>query len=291
MRIFKRLKIAYGAAIFFAITLFNGSYRGAQLVHIKAQRDEGINDRALKALLESPLASPFIQRDSFLQLRDADSLTLAAKKQYSDPDLSGYADWEYKLGGGSLSEQQRGQILEPLLDAVRRMPPDATLSEIGTGNGDVVAFIAKEFPTLQVIGVDFITQVAEKKYSSQSNAQWVSGYALNLIEGGHLNADLFWVSSTFCLMPPLELRRYINAIRDSGTSTVVVNEPSWGQLPLHNTGVAGSTHLEGIVWHHNYPALFGELGFNTVYQTFNAYRHPLSPRPEIRLAIGVYEVR
>lgn len=284
------LRTIYGASLLLGVCLIKGPYRGPQIAHMRAQRNNSFHDGAIKQCLEGFLASAFVEQHNYLQQKDADRLTQLAKEQYSDAGLSGYADDEWSKGGATLPEQQRGQVLSALAEAIRTLPPHSTLVELGTGNGDVAAHIAREFPESEVVGVDFITATAEKKHSSQENLKWVAGYALDLFETGKLRPDLVWGSSIFCLLPPRELRRYILCMRDSGTRLIVLNEPSWGKLDLGLKGIPRSVHLEGLVWHHDYPALLTEFGYRPTHQTFNPYKHPLSPRTDIRLAIGAYEV-
>jgi len=278
-----------GAGLVFVYSGFKGPYRGSQLAHIHAQRNQSMSDRALKKFLEGFVSTPFSQQRMYLEQRDKDSLTESVKLQYAGADLTWRTDYISSKGGDALFDEQRGQVLTPLLDSMQRLPAGASVMEIGTHTGDVVAYVAKQHPELTFTGVDFITSVAQKKHSALSNVKWVDGYALDLLESGSIRPDLIWGSSVWCLVPPRELDRYMRALRAVGTQVVVISEPSWGQLDLRGRNGARSIHLEGDVWHHDYPAMMEEMGYKTTYQTFHRYKHEASPRPDIRLAIGVYE--
>jgi len=148
----------------------------------------------------------------------------------------------------------------------------------------VIDHLAERFPSLRFIGVDLAVTTAESKQPERDNVEWVGGYALDLLEQDRLRADLVFASSTFVVLSPPELRRYVRALRQAGTRWVVLNEPTWGGYVQERDGVV-SRHLEGAVWYHNFAGYLAEGGYEPAEFQFRPYSHPASPRPDVSVLI------
>jgi SAM-dependent methyltransferase len=209
---------------------------------------------------------------------------MAAADYLGGDDLSGYGDETYDKGGERLEDQQRGLILPALSRRLETLSAGSVVAEIGTGNGDVIAYLAERYPSLSFVGVDLSVDTAQRKHPGRDNIEWRSGYALDLLERGELRADLVFASSTFVVLAPLELRRYVQAMGAAGVRCVVLNEPTWGGY-VQDEGAAVSRHLEGAVWFHNFAGYLAEGGYGPVKLKFQPYQHPVSPRPDVKVLL------
>ena len=278
------LRILAGAALYLACVLRGGFYRGHQRFYALAQEQSPAAPLAA-ALLTAPPMQLAVDYASMRAALPRDRISpMAAAEYLGGDDLAGYADETYDKGGADLTDQQRGLVLGPLQRRFVDLPAGATVAEIGTGNGDVVAYLAERHPALEFIGVDLSVATARRKHGRLENVEWVDGYALDLLDRGDLHADLVFASSTFVVLAPLELRRYAHALRAAGTRWVVLNEPTWGGYN-QDAGPAYSRHLEGAVWFHNFAGYLAEAGFEPTALDFRPYRHPASPRPDVRVLL------
>lgn len=243
--------------------------------------------RLVLSLLDGPLSSLCLdyqfQKENVLRSR----LSSRVIEQYSDDSLLGYGDWNFDKGGNTLQEQQRGQILPLLEKVILELDPAApqTIVEFGSGNGDVIAFLAKAYPIHSYIGVDFSVKVAEQKHANVSNLRFVKGYALDLLDGDLISGDIVFGSSTFILFTPLELGSYLSKLKQQGFSEILLSEPVWyGYLQRNSTDVE-SKHIGGACWYHNYCGYLIKAGYKITDFSFFSYKHPLSPRPDIYLTL------
>ena len=211
----------------------------------------------------------------YLRNRNNSRLSSAVLKYYSDDSLSGYGDWEYKKGGTTITEQQRGLIL-PLLKDSLQGPLKKTVIEIGTGNGDVLAHLREEYPRHDYFGVDFSVRNARMKHP---HLIFIKGYALDLLQSKNIKGDLVFASSTFLFFAPRELQAYLIAIKDRGFKEIVLNEPTWGK------GREKSRYLERGCWQHDYKKYLEEAGFIVKDFSHFHYRHPISKRPDIFITL------
>jgi len=268
------------------IFLIRGSYRTNQILHSKIQKNNNVVGGLLNIVVSSPLRFMFQQHLRYTESRDRDTVSPIAILQYGqDDDLSGYGTEDFAKGGGQISQQQRGMILPTLRDKLKELPSNAVAVEIGTGNGDVSALIATEFPEIKIIGIDFSVTTATKKHSEILNLEFQKGYALELIESGKIQGDIVWASSTFAILTPLEYHRYLAAISKS-FSHIVMSEPTWGGHAMEMDGLPISEHLEDAIWFHNYVCYVKHYGYSIDRIHHNPYKHPVSLRPDIRLLIA-----
>lgn len=200
--------------------------------------------------------------------------------------MSGYGDEILNKGGATIQEQQRGLILSVLEKAICELTKEArTIVEIGTGNGDIVAYLAAKYPMHKFVGVDFSIKTAERKQKKLPNLSFKAGYALDLLEQNQLFGDIVFGSSTFDIFSPRELKGYFRLFRERFISQVILNEPVWGGYKQRNTTDAVSNHMEGACWYHNYCGYLREAGYTISDFSFFHYRHPLSNRPDIYVSV------
>ena len=230
----------------------------------------------LVRIFEGQIGRMFCDYRVMKDAKDKDRISNEAIRLYSDDSLYGYADWNLDKGGETLEKQQRGLILPYLKEKVADYP---TVVEIGTGNGDVIAQLAKEYPKNNFIGVDLSVSVAQEKHKNIRNLTFMKGYALELLENKKLKGDLVFASSTFVVFTPKELENYFKEIKKAGFGAIILNEPTWGGF----TGRV-SKHMEQACWYHDYAYHIGNIGYETKTHSFH-WKHPKSPRPDITINI------
>lgn len=97
-------------------------------------------------------------------------------------------------------------------------------------------------------------------------------------------------SSTWVIFTLSELDNYIKTLKDNGCKDIMISEPFWSTKYQFNEANIESFHLEKGVWFHNWLAYFKKN--NYVSKTFEVfpYKHPLSPRPDLRIVIGHWQL-
>lgn len=192
--------------------------------------------------------------------KDRDRLTAIAAQRYSDESLHGFGDADYsrRSDGKPLLQQQRALILHPVFRAMDTDNPSSVM-EIGTGNGDVIAHVARNYPKTQFTGVDFFTSVAQSKHHAP-NLKFISGYALDILEAGVISPDLVFATSTFCLAAPKEFARYLSAMRS--VRRIVISDPvTSGHRHDQSDLKPRSMHMDMEMWWHNYRGYLTDAGY------------------------------
>lgn len=280
------LKIVMGFFVYSVFCVRYGSYRGNQKFYEFVQLErKPLFAGCIIALLESPLFNIMKDYSYMNENKGNPHISTEVIKEYSDDSLRGYADWEYNKGGKTIQEQQRGLILPMLENAIIKHADRLTVVEIGTGNGDVIAYLANKYPQHTFIGVDFSIRTAKEKYSDINNLAFIKGYAMDLLEKENLGGDVIFASSTFCLFTPLELQNYLLFLKKNGFKKIFLNEPSWAGYEQKNTIVKTSKHLEGAVWFHNYSGYLRGAGYPISDFTTFHYNHPRSQRSDITVCL------
>jgi hypothetical protein len=148
---------------------------------------------------------------------------------------------------------------------------------IGARVDVVCSYLASRHPGITFTSVDFQPDLAihNSGLPQSPNWQFVSGYALNLLEAGLLagKKDMALFSSTSVLFRNQELRDYILALAKNGTKYVVLNERWWPlrkgnpfHVPLPEEINPHKSYQAGECGNylHNYPAILEEYGFTPV---------------------------
>jgi SAM-dependent methyltransferase len=215
----------------------------------------------------------------FMAEKDKERITDIALKYYSDDSLHGYGDAEFSRADGQpLVEQQRGLII-PLVDKAIAADGPNVILEIGTGNGDVLAYLAERHPTVQFIGTDLSIVNAQLRHRL-SNIRFVKGYALDLLRNG-LAADMVFASSTFCVFAPKELQAYLRSIRT--VKRLIISDP----VTFGNKHARGpkpkSLHMDLYMWWHNYYGYLKSLGYTVEYAETVNFRYTYNPNAQVFL--------
>lgn len=281
--------VSAGVIVYFAciICAFGNVYKGGGIFYRLGQsRNPKFISKIIVSFFESSFSS--IIRDYHFMKKNINKqrLSTSALDYMSDESLKGYGDCNFSQGSNDLFKQQRGLILSILLESLQgKQAPGRRYLEVGCGNGDIVSYLSEKFPDALFTGVDFSTKNAEGKHPSRPNLRFISGYALDLISAGDLQCDVFFASSLFCVIPPLELKKYIELLRLSPCSEIIINEPSWYGFKQDQTNRVESFHMGGNAWYHNYAGLLRSAGFKILDFDFKRYQHPTSKRPDLKIVL------
>lgn len=263
-----------------------GSYRGGLIFLKMAQQRRGIADQMAAEFLESPPAIAALHFAYFKENFGRKRLSPVVAELYSTDTLQGYGDENFSKGGDELSAQQRGQII-PLIEKVADTYKDSSriFVEIGIGNGDVIAYLAKKYSNHHFIGVDFSVATAQKKHGNIKNLEFKKGYILELLESNALQGDVLFASSTLTLFVPCELENLFYLLRDNGFKSVVSSEPTWGPYSQSNSDLVESYYMDEKCWYHNYCGYLMKASFRCTDFSYFPYKHPSSSRPDIFLSL------
>lgn len=262
-------------------------YKAGGKLYKAAQSDkDSLAKKIAINFFNSPLS--IVVRDYYFLKTNADRqrLSTGVIQEYSDESLLGYGDIDYDKGGETLDQQQRGLML-PLLEEslTEKQGKMEKVIEIGCGNGDVLAYLAKRFPDFFFTGVDFFVSNARAKHGKIDNLTFVKGYALELLESEQLKGDILFASSTFCNFTPKELAKYLNLIKKKGITEIILSDPVWHGYVQENNSTVISKHIERSVWYHNYCGYLRSSGYKISDFSFFHYKHPKSVRPDIFVSL------
>ncbi len=205
--------------------------------------------------------------------KDKDRITDIALAFYNDDSLHGFADTDYAVrsGGKPLLDQQRGLIIPLVAKAIKDVGARSIL-EIGTGNGDILAHLANEFPDIKCVGVDLSVSNAQVKYSDgPPNLTFVKGYALDLLRQGEISGDVVFGTSTFCVFAPREFAAYLDALSEA--KRIVISDPvTTGNVHSRDPNPK-SRHMDLYMWWHNYFGWLADRGWNIDQHETVDYRY------------------
>jgi len=273
-----------------ALILLMGTYQAPRYIHKKLQTSDSFVWKLMKTFLSvpSPTAFLFLNYNFFLANKSRPRLS-SGVSGYVDGS-SGYYSHDFDMGDGeSIETQQRGKVLELLLPKLATLPEGAKVCEIGTGNGDVPAYLSEKFPEIFFEGVDFSVNVATEKHLGNVGRRlsFKEGYGLDLLQAQSLSGDVLFASSTFVLFTPKEIDKYFELLSRS-FNTVILNELILGDYQTHVEGEPTSIHMDENMWFHEYILYAKKYNFALDQYTLNHYNHPTSLRPDIKLFIGSF---
>lgn len=219
---------------------------------------------------------------------DCSRQSAASLEIYRGDSLAGWADADRVGGDGhvELVRQMRCIVLGDVIAYLERAKSQKRVLEIGTGNGDVIAYLARLFPQHLFFGVDLSVKVALGLYADVPNLTLSEGYALDLLETHQIDGDMVFASSTFCVFPPKELFSYIRAIREAGYSEIVLVDPLTRRFSVNGAGGAFSKHMARGMWGHNYTGYFIDEGYRPKLRIEQYYCHSKRPKVTFQVACG-----
>ncbi len=264
------LIVGFIVLIFFIIFKKQGSGK----FYLKAQDSKLLNN-----FLKSKILSQLFKNFRYLEENIDKEFSKNSMIYKNDPSLRKYGDSECGQSEDiNIEKQQRGLVV-PIIREVFKKNEIKTIVEIGTGNGDVVAHLAKEYSEKKFIGIDFNTETAKKKHSL-NNLDFISDYALDyFLKVKDTKIDLVFATSTFIFFLPKEIEKYLKVLAEK-CKFVIISDPTWNGVHKRKL-ILNTYHLEEGVFFHNHKYYFESFNFHILDNNFNHYKHETSPRPDI----------
>ena len=272
----KNFKELINLVVGFIILLFFIIFKkqGSGKFYIKAQDNKLVNN-----FLKSKILSELFKNFRYLEENIDKEFSENSMIYKNDPSLRKYGDNDCGQSEDvNIEKQQRGLVIQ-IIREVFKKNNIKTIVEIGTGNGDVVAHLAKQYSEKKFIGIDFNTETAKKKYNLK-NLDFISDYALDyFLNLKDTKIDLVFASSTFIFFLPKEIEKYLKEFSKK-CKFVVISDPTWNGV--HKKRLIKNTyHLEEGVFFHNHKYYFESFKFHILSNNFTHYKHETSPRPDI----------
>ena len=270
-------------------------YQGRQKIYKIIQgKKSSLATKSLKAYYSNDfeLQSRNLKKDiRFLEENLCrDRLSDRVVEIYSGDSLDGYGDTDFQKDIPFL-DQQRALCIPLIKDILKNNAKIKKIIEIGTGNGDVIGFLAKEFPNRSFLGIDFSVKNAGRTYKNLKNVIFKKGYALDFLQKKEIEGDLIIFNSTLGTFTELEYCNYFKHIQLCGFNFITVNEPFWSFFEMNVTSKVFSQHLEGSWWFHNHPKYFEKFGFQVMSEkvlgTSYLKKHSTRPDNKVYLASAV----
>ena len=105
-----------------------------------------------------------------------------------------------------------------------------------------------------------------------------------------MEPELVFSSSTWVIFTPSELDNYLQSLKEIRCKDIFISEPTWSTNYQFNEDNVESFHLEEAIWMHNWPAYFKKNNYEIKTFEVFPYKHPISPRPDIRMVIGHWQL-
>jgi hypothetical protein len=219
----------------------------------------GVLGRVASAFCRGHAARVCCNYAIFTTEKDKERIGDVTLRCYTDDNVHAFA--ENDADDKPMLEQERGLIV-PLVENAIASDHPSTVLEIGTANGDVIAHLAKCYPSINFIGIDLTVAIAQLKHS-RSNLRFIKGYALDILRGNEVAADLVYASSTFFAFTPKELSAYLTAL--ASARRVILSDPvTFGNV--HKRDVQPkSRHMDLYGWWHNYFGYLTAAGWSVEY--------------------------
>jgi hypothetical protein len=199
------------------------------------------------------------------------------------PEFKNYADIDH-FGGDyrKVPEQQRGMLVDLVEKAISELDGNITVVEIGTGNGDVIRYLSERHNNVRFVGIDFSVTNANQKHGHFDNAEFQRGYSLDLLAEGQCTPDIVFASSTFFCMFPKELASFLDVMRKSRCSQIIISDPNFGGYCQTNDTLVKSQYMHQHAWFHNYAGYLRMAGFEPVDFDTHDYKPDWMRRPDAK---------
>lgn len=269
----KKVKFVIGLLIYAVLFLIYGRYLANKKMYRMAQESNGF----AMNFFDSPLTDIFTDYIYMKKNINQSALPDLIKEQYLNDSLFGYGDAEFKQGDAKeLSSQQRFLVVPEVEKTIEKAD---TIIEVGTGNGDIIAYLAAKYPMKKFIGIDFSVKNASLKHNYR-NLTFIKGYALEKLKEG-LKGDLVFGTSTFIVMTPLMIPEYFGQFYKNGIRYICISDPCFGGYTQENNDRAVSRHLEETMWYHNYSGYLKKANYEVISFSFSKYTPPGCNRPDV----------
>lgn len=268
-------EVEIGWKDFFAVSACSGLRYKLDLVIGRVARQAldvyDLLQKGARAAHEGKLTPERVEEFRRLCENKPDDYIDARQIPFTEKEISNPGEWQ-EFGAQLLLETLSDQTL-----GIR------SALNVGGYNDRHFSYMARKFPGVKFCSVDFMSEakmhVFNRLLPQSPNWTLKSGYALDLLQKGEVDADLVFLSSTSLLFNNEELDLYL-AEMAKRSKVVVINE-GWGvvstgnrlsSLPLlprvirpedipENEPVVRSMAGVYYFYAHNYPAKFAKHGF------------------------------
>lgn len=193
-------------------------------------------------------------------------------------------DLEYRMSyfrNNPLLQTYQGQVLPLIKKLIEYDPTIATITNIGVRYAFVDHEMAKMYPNVHFTGIDFMPNLSEMNAEFQlDNLDFISGYALDLINDPVFNSDIVFFSSTATAINNLELRLYLQKLHGKA-KYILFNEPLFAlpggrvlnpekapvdsSIPTYLQPVIITDKTGPLCQTHNYKGMLEEAGYKILH--------------------------
>lgn len=154
-------------------------------------------------------------------------------------------------------------FVNKLIDYIKENQPK-TIVDIGCANGGRLDILAKHFPDIEFIGLDFDVKEAQR-YNEFKNVTYILGYPLDTLK--KLNkADMIFSSQSLLHALPKELENYFQVFNSLKTKHLAIFDTNVNGYLQKNDKKLWSKHMGYYTaWCHNYSGYMGKYGYEVVY--------------------------
>ncbi len=150
--------------------------------------------------------------------------------------------------------------MERLKRQIREKAPK-TVVDIGCANGVRIDMLAKEFPGIEFVGIDFLVDEAVQA-NNFSNVQYQKGYPLDTFRALG-KVDMVFSSQSLLHALPNELLAYFEAFQHAETKYVSIFDTNCNGYLQKNDSRLWSKHMGySTAWCHNYSGYFKRYNYS-----------------------------
>lgn len=150
--------------------------------------------------------------------------------------------------------------MERLKRQIREKAPK-TVVDIGCANGVRLDMLAKEFPGIKFVGIDFLVDEAVQA-NNFSNVQYQKGYPLDTFRALG-KVDMVFSSQSLLHALPNELLAYFEAFQHAETKYVSIFDTNCNGYLQKNDSRLWSKHMGySTAWCHNYSGYFKRYNYS-----------------------------
>lgn len=166
--------------------------------------------------------------------------------------------------------------MERLTAQIKELQPKSIV-DIGCANGGRIDMLAKEFPHIEFVGIDFVVDEAKAK-NEFKNARYIEAYPLDgLKELKELDkVDMIFSTQSLIHAVPNELHAYFKEFNRLGVKFVSIMDSNVNGYRSKNDGKLWSKHQGyGTGWCHNYSGYMKHYGYTvSFFKDTHATFHP-----------------
>lgn len=163
--------------------------------------------------------------------------------------------------------------MERFIAQIKELQPK-NIVDVGCANGVRIDVLAKEFPHIEFIGIDFVVEEAKAK-NKFSNARYIEVYPLDGLKELD-KIDMIFSTQSLIHAVPNELHAYFKEFDRLGVKFVSIMDSNVNGYRSKNDGKLWSKHQGyGTGWCHNYSGYMKHYGYEVAFfKDVHANFHP-----------------